>query len=423
MASRSERYRSQNRLTRKSKRRLLPGIVCALIALYLLTFLWTIPTEKGELQTNLAEDFTQTESLADEDLLSSDDGTIVINSNHEGLNTPGVNGIKEKGDKKNNAKDRNAERDKKKKDVANSSKSDKAKKKKGKKESNDLKSKKDDASVGSGYFEVIETQEDDSSKRDTKEKDASKSENTVDSKSEDSDTSDDSTESIDRNAPDVSDGAVIEEDVNEKNNYSVALGEPEEGEKSTSVADEHDKYDYSGWGYRTYAEYVEQHPIKARLTYARLCMLSFLSSAQPAGCTSCSRISESVPESTIEVERPQSGQIFEKSGQGSLPQLVVIAPDDKDAFVKLKRSDGDVVLSFYVRSGTKVKACVPVGECDFYYALGDNWKGEADLFGAEGTYAKSDRALNFTSPLNTYEYRFGLENGNVTPKTISATAF
>lgn len=124
--------------------------------------------------------------------------------------------------------------------------------------------------------------------------------------------------------------------------------------------------------------------------------------------------------------RPAPGQIFESSGKGSLPQLTVVAPSDQDVYVKLKDTDtGKTVLSFYVRAGYTVKACIPVGYSDFFYALGDgdDWLGTKRAFGDNGIYAKADRPLNFTNPLNNYTYRFNVDDGNISPVTISEAAF
>ena len=127
-----------------------------------------------------------------------------------------------------------------------------------------------------------------------------------------------------------------------------------------------------------------------------------------------------------DASRPLPGHIFEKSGEGLLPQLVVVAPDDQDVFVKLKNPEtGETRLSFYVRAGYTVKACVPAGWSSFSYAMGspDAWAGTTVAFGKNGTYAKADRDLNFTNLENEYVYTFNVEDGNINPVTISQSAF
>lgn len=95
-----------------------------------------------------------------------------------------------------------------------------------------------------------------------------------------------------------------------------------------------------------------------------------------------------------------------------------------DAFVKLRDEEtGAVVLSFYVRAGTTVKACVPAKICQVYYGLGTEWLGFEQAFGDAGIYAKADKALDFSDPSAEYTYTFGEVSGNVTPESISRIEF
>lgn len=126
----------------------------------------------------------------------------------------------------------------------------------------------------------------------------------------------------------------------------------------------------------------------------------------------------------IDESNPPSGYIFSASGQGALPQLKVVAPDDKNAYVKLKDcKTGKTVLEFYVRAGDTVLACVPAISCDFYYVLGNNWLGPDNLFGSEGVYAKSDKSLDFTVPTRQYTYTFDVLDANINPIVIGKKEF
>ena len=439
MTSRSERYRRQNRIARKPKRTLLRTVLCALCALVLFMLIWTMPTEKGAAQASLTEDFSQSEAIAEEELdTSSNAKTTIINSSVSELNTPGVNGVikeKSKSSKKketisdsNSAKKRVGATPSSSKSHAGSSAGTNGSESYGgsaatgdssKPAGSSSKAKSTGGAKGSAGSATKKTSSDKKKDIDASEqsKTSKKGDSPHDKHAESSKKAADSTQTLSkaRSSDDPDETSVSGPSETDASDIAEVQG--------TTSVDEHDVYDYSGWGYDSYAAFLKQHPLKARLTYVRLCVLGFLSTAQPVGCTSCSRLNESVPEVTVEIKRPKSGQIFEKSGQGSLPQLVVTAPKDQDAFIKLKHEDGSVALSFYVRSDTTVRACVPVGECSFYYALGTEWKGEEELFGSGGTYAKSDRTLNFVSPLNTYKYCFGVENGNVTPKNVSRAAF
>lgn len=103
--------------------------------------------------------------------------------------------------------------------------------------------------------------------------------------------------------------------------------------------------------------------------------------------------------SDFDESNPPAGFIFCSAAQGYLPQLTVVAPSDKNAFVKLRNSEtGETELSFYIRAGYTVKACVPATRCEFSYGLGNTWYGTEEAFGSDGTYAKSDTPLDFTSP-------------------------
>ena len=125
-------------------------------------------------------------------------------------------------------------------------------------------------------------------------------------------------------------------------------------------------------------------------------------------------------------ERPITGFIFETIDQGGRFQLIVVAPSDADAFVKLKDPlSAETVLSFYVRSGGTVVAYVPEGVWEFSYALGpgSEWSGLEEKFGDEGSYWKSDCELDFTNPrLLTCTYTLG-SDGNVNPVAIPRTEF
>lgn len=134
-------------------------------------------------------------------------------------------------------------------------------------------------------------------------------------------------------------------------------------------------------------------------------------------------LSKSFPSLT---DRPITGFIFEAKDQGGRFQLIVVAPNDADAFVKLKDPlSTETVLSFYVRSGGTVEAYVPEGVWELSYALGpgSEWNGFEEKFGDKGTYWKSDRELDFTNPkLLTCTYTLG-SDGNVKPVAISRAEF
>ena len=121
---------------------------------------------------------------------------------------------------------------------------------------------------------------------------------------------------------------------------------------------------------------------------------------------------------------PPSGYIFQTAGQGDIPRLTIVAPVDKNAYVRLKDCEtGETALSFYVRAGDTVQACIPTIRCEFYYVLGDTWYGAESLFGSEGVYAKSDKPLDFTVQLRRYKYTFDVDDANITPIPINEAEF
>ena len=66
---------------------------------------------------------------------------------------------------------------------------------------------------------------------------------------------------------------------------------------------------------------------------------------------------------------------------------------------------------------------MPAIRCEFSYGLGNTWYGTEEAFGSDGTYAKSDTPLDFTSPTNRYTYTFSVEDANITPIAIDESAF
>lgn len=185
-------------------------------------------------------------------------------------------------------------------------------------------------------------------------------------------------------------------------------------------------FDFSRWGYASYEAYVTEHPVWARIHYAELWLVHALTTVQPVGCSGCMRqpAGEGEGAGQVALPHPANGYVFESDGEGLLPQLTVVAPPDRDAYVKLRDTvTGSTVLSFYVRAGSTVKACVSEGTCDLYYALGVDWFGPDDAFGEDGVYAVSDKQLSFSDSGNSYTYTFEAEDGNVAPRPISREDF
>ncbi|WP_297149468.1 hypothetical protein [uncultured Ellagibacter sp.] len=151
------------------------------------------------------------------------------------------------------------------------------------------------------------------------------------------------------------------------NTDAPSLKATSSGSSSVTVVhsnDGPDKFSYERWGYPTYADYVADHPFEARANYARYVILDSAGLASPsdyAANNSATYFEDNSPaDSYFDESNPPAGFIFCSTAQGYLPQLTVVAPADKNAFVKLRNSEtSETELSFYVRAGYTVKACSP----------------------------------------------------------------
>lgn len=87
----------------------------------------------------------------------------------------------------------------------------------------------------------------------------------------------------------------------------------------------------------------------------------------------------------------------------------------------------DNYIIFYVRAGYDVEIDVPLGEYEVYYATGDQWCGEDELFGSYTAYYKCDELFEFTETDDSYlGWTLQLEavyNGNLDTEQIAASDF
>lgn len=78
---------------------------------------------------------------------------------------------------------------------------------------------------------------------------------------------------------------------------------------------------------------------------------------------------------------------------------------------------------FYIRAGSTVDINVPLGEYRIYYATGESWYGEDDLFGEETVYAKCDDTFVFTESQGWTLQLYPVTYGNLDTDTISKKEF
>lgn len=127
-------------------------------------------------------------------------------------------------------------------------------------------------------------------------------------------------------------------------------------------------------------------------------------------------------EELMPVAAPYSGKILSGYERSDGSEITVTAAKNADCVVKLKSSSGSTKLSFYVRAGTTVTVGVPAEYMYVYFACGETWYGENELFGEQTTYSMDDELLDFTS--YTWEYTLTpIENGNFSETPIDASDF
>lgn len=151
----------------------------------------------------------------------------------------------------------------------------------------------------------------------------------------------------------------------------------------------------------------------------------------------------SEPEETSEkVPEPSNGYVFEEIsiGSGSSPltietigtggYYIVLDPitlvyegDSSFEEYRTKMFTEYSYTKFYVRAGSTVVMNVPLGEYRIYYAAGDSWYGEDDLFGKDTVYAKCDDTFVFTESQGWTLHLYSVANGNLDTDIISKKEF
>lgn len=132
-----------------------------------------------------------------------------------------------------------------------------------------------------------------------------------------------------------------------------------------------------------------------------------------------------IPESKNELEpvtEPRSGYILSGAENYYGSEITIKAHSSESCVVKLKTSGGTTRLSFYVRAGDTVTVGVPAEQLNVYFASGDTWYGENDLFGEYTSYYKDSSICDFTN--YTWEYTlYPVSNGNFSQTPIDEDEF
>ena len=88
----------------------------------------------------------------------------------------------------------------------------------------------------------------------------------------------------------------------------------------------------------------------------------------------------------------------------------------------MKTRSGVTRLSFYVRAGDTVTVGVPSEYLYVYFATGDTWYGETNLFGKNTSYSMDDNICNFTQ--YTWKYTlYPVSSGNFEQTPIDEDEF
>ena len=122
------------------------------------------------------------------------------------------------------------------------------------------------------------------------------------------------------------------------------------------------------------------------------------------------------------VSEPKSGTILSGTEYYNGSEITVTASSGESCVVKLKTSSDVEVLSFYVRAGETVTVGVPNKYLYVYFASGDTWYGNDDLFGNNTHYSKVQQIKNFVD----YAWKYELQkssNGNLDTVNIDANEF
>lgn len=161
-----------------------------------------------------------------------------------------------------------------------------------------------------------------------------------------------------------------------------------------------------------------------------------------------------VPQATIPpapriVPQPDNGHIFENLDMKGVAPLsietvgsggyyfvldpITLSTPSNDDFEsryqewKHAKTQEDSYIIFYVRGGWSVEIDVPLGEYEVYYATGDQWCGEDELFGDSTRYYKCDEIFDFVEEEDGFiGWTISLEavaNGNLDTKSINASDF
>lgn len=125
---------------------------------------------------------------------------------------------------------------------------------------------------------------------------------------------------------------------------------------------------------------------------------------------------------------PSTGQILYSDGQECIAPFSVVTRGPNNYYVKLKNVlTSKDVISFFVRGGETADLDVPLGTYFLYYAAGDSWQGETDVFGESTRYFKADDVFDFYESdgyVNGWTVElYAQSSGNLSTESIDPSEF
>ena len=129
------------------------------------------------------------------------------------------------------------------------------------------------------------------------------------------------------------------------------------------------------------------------------------------------------PKPTLEPKpEPSSGTILMGAEVFNGSEITVTASDYESCVVKLKDSSGTTIISFFVREGETARIGIPGKYLYAYFAMGDTWYGEKDLFGEDTSYSMDEEGCDYSQ--YTLEYTLSyVDNGNFSETPIDSEDF
>lgn len=123
------------------------------------------------------------------------------------------------------------------------------------------------------------------------------------------------------------------------------------------------------------------------------------------------------------VEEPESGTILFGKKVYNEAKLEVTAPENSACVVKVKDSQGNDILSFYIRAGDTVTMGVASQKINVCWATGEVWYGEEYLFGEETHYSKDNESYTLKDGDKLWYDLEPVKNGDFKPEEIDADEF